>query len=470
MSPSLGDLIATTDITAEEQQAIARSARAVGVPVIEDPNIPLDASAVRAVPHELDAIGVQFHDGYLVVAFRAVPTPGHVHAVQSRVGMPVQVTVAPGAIFDALLRSSLRMRDSQLPVPARILEQALRAHASDIHISVGTPPIVRAGGSLVPLEDWDPLSSDDCTLIAEYFAGDIIHRPDYNGDLDIAAVYGNWRFRCSIFRQRNSFAAALRVIPDRIPAFQTLGLPKTIERFAQLRQGLVLVCGVTGSGKSTTLASLLDIINQRRSEHIITLEDPIEYLHASKQSLIHQREIGEDSTTFAHALRAALRQDPDVLLVGEMRDHETIQAALHAAETGHLVFSTIHATDARGVIDRVIDVFPAGEQEQVRTMLAHTLEGIVCQSLVPSAVEPGQRHAVCEVMVATSGIKALIREGNTHQIPSALQASVDEHGMLPFDLSMARAVQEGNVSAEMGQRWAHDATLYRQYLAKLSGR
>ncbi|MFZ4515647.1 MAG: type IV pilus twitching motility protein PilT [Acidimicrobiia bacterium] len=452
----------------EEQEAIARSARAVGIPVIEDPTIPLDTSAVRAVPTELDAVGVAFHEGYLVVAFRAVPTPGHVNAVQARVGMPVHSTVAPGPIFDALQKASLRVRDSNLPVPERILEQALRTNASDIHLSVGTPPVVRAGGMLIPLDGWDPLSADDVAMICEYFTGPIIHDPSYNGDMDLATVYGNWRFRCSIFRQRNSFAAALRVIPDRIPAFKTLGLPANVERFAQLRQGLVLVCGVTGSGKSTTLASIIDIINQRRSEHIITLEDPIEYLHASKQSLIQQREIGEDSTSFAHALRASLRQDPDVILVGEMRDHETIQAALHAAETGHLVLSTIHATDARGVIDRIIDVFPANEQEQVRTMLGHTLEGVICQSLVPSAVEPGKRHVICEVMFATSGIKALIREGNTHQIPSALQTGIENHGMVPFDLSLARAVRDGLITAETGDRWSHEQPLFRQYLSKLA--
>ena len=467
MNPSLGDLITSAPPASDDRESIARSARAVGVPVIDDPNIPLDASAVRAVPAELDAIGVAFHEGYLVVAFRSVPTPSHVHAVQSRVGMPVHVAVAPGAVFDTLRVTTTQMRDSHLPVTERIIEQCLRAQASDIHLSVGTPPIARIGGELAPLEGWEPLSSDDLDSIAEYFAGSAIHDPDYSGDLDIAAVYGNWRFRCSIFRQRNSFAGALRIIPDRVPSFESLGLPETVRRFSKLRQGLVLVCGVTGSGKSTTLASLVDIINHERNEHVITIEDPIEYLHASKRSLIHQREVGEDSSSFSAALRASLRQDPDVILVGEMRDHETIQTALHAAETGHLVFSTIHASDTKGVLDRIIDVFPAGQQEQVRTMLAHTLEGVVCQSLVPSAIEPGKRHVVCEVMTATSGIKALIREGHTHQIPSSVQSGVDEHGMQPFDLGLAKAVKGGIITEDTGRRWSHDAALYRSYISKI---
>jgi twitching motility protein PilT len=448
-------------------EVIARAARAVGVPVIERSNIPIDGAAFRAVPAELDAIGITFHEGYLVVAFRSVPTPAHVHAVQQGVGMPIHAAVAPGPIFDELMRNGSMATIRKLPVPERILEDALRSQASDIHLSVGTPPMVRTGGHLVALEGWDPLTAHDLEGIAMYFSKAEIESERFTGELDTAATYGNWRFRCSIYRQRSSYAAALRVIPDRVPAFASLGLPAAVEQFTHLRQGLVLVCGITGSGKSTTLASLIDIINTTRTEHIITIEDPIEYLHASNKSLIHQREVGEDSETFADALRASLRQDPDVILVGEMRDHETIQTALHAAETGHLVFSTIHATDAKGVIDRIIDVFPANQQDQVRTMLGHCIEGVICQSLVPSSTEPGRRHVIAEVMVATAGVKALIREGHTHQIPSAIQSGVDEYGMQPFDMGLARAVREGMLTDEAARRWAHDTSSYRDYLTML---
>jgi twitching motility protein PilT len=274
-----------------------------------------------------------------------------------------------------------------------------------------------------------------------------------NLELDLAyAVPGKARFRVNIYRQRDSLGAAFRLIPYEIKPLEELGIPPVIGNFAMMPRGFVLVTGPTGSGKSTTLASLVDLANRQRHEHIMTVEDPIEFLHQHKSCLINQREVGEDTWSFQNALKHVLRQDPDIILVGEMRDLETISVALTAAETGHLVFATLHTQDAAQTIDRVIDVFPA-HQQQIRVQLAGALQGVVCQTLCKTADGKG-RVVATEVLVATSAIRNLIREGKTHQIYSSLQAGA-KHGMHTMDQHLADLVKSGKVSYEVGLEKCH---------------
>lgn len=438
-----------------------------GIPVIDNPHHELDPAAVRAIPEDVGVIGVGYHDGFLVVAWPRIPRPQDIDHVQSKAGMPIRVAVATESAFQSLWQQADIARKTRLALVEDILEQSLKQKGSDIHLSVGTAPLTRVGGHLGPVEGFGILSSADMDEIVEYLAGPEPLREGFSGDLDLACTYGNWRFRANVFLQRDSLAVSLRIIPNAIPPLDTLGLPESMKQFAKLRQGVVLVCGPTGSGKSTSLAALINKINHERDEHIVTIEDPIEYIHASKKSLIHQREVGEDTKSFAMAMRSVLRQDPDVILVGEMRDLETISTALTAAETGHLVFSTLHATDAPGVVDRVIDAFPKNEQAQIRVQLANTLEGIVCQSLLPHAEDPSRRVVICELLVVTPAIRSYIREGNTHQIPTALQTGIDEYGMVPRDLSLARAVVAGEISDKVARDWARDQATYREYLNKV---
>jgi twitching motility protein PilT len=272
-------------------------------------------------------------------------------------------------------------------------------------------------------------------------------REAFENDLELDISYslpGHGRFRVNVFRQRDAIGSVMRAIPFEILPLEDLGIPSQVANFAYLPRGFVLVTGPTGSGKSTTLASLIDLINRNRPSHIMTIEDPIEFLHEHKRSVVNQREIGTDTHGFAPALKHVLRQDPDVILVGEMRDLETIQIALTAAETGHLVFGTLHTQDAPQTVDRVIDVFPPHQQEQIRVMLAGALKGVVCQTLLKHASGRG-RVAATEIMTMTSGIRNLIREGKTHQIYSAIQAGAKE-GMVAMDQSLASLVKAGKIS------------------------
>jgi len=274
-------------------------------------------------------------------------------------------------------------------------------------------------------------------------------------ELDCAhALPGKARFRLNVYFQRDAIGAAFRLIPQEIKPLEELGIPPRVADMARLPRGFVLVTGPTGSGKSTTLASLVDLANRDRADHIMTVEDPIEFLHQHKRCLVNQREVGEDTKSFASALKHVLRQDPDIILVGELRDLETISIALTAAETGHLVFATLHTQDAPQTVERVVEVFPTNQQEQVRVMLAGALQGVVCQQLLPTADGKG-RVAACEVMVATPAIRNLIRDGKTYQIYSAMQAG-GRFGMQTMDQSLATLVERGYVSHELGlERWHH---------------
>jgi twitching motility protein PilT len=286
-----------------------------------------------------------------------------------------------------------------------------------------------------------------------------------NLELDLAySLPSKARFRINVYFQKDSIGAAIRLIPMKIRSIADLGVPPKVADFAHLARGLVLVTGPTGSGKSTTLAGVIDIVNSERSDHILTVEDPIEYLHHSKTGIVNQREVGADTHGFANALRSALRQDPDVILVGEMRDLETIQTALTAAETGHLVFATLHTQSAPEAIDRIIDVFPPHQQQQVRTQLGATIQGIVTQQLLPTADGAG-RVIACEVLVATPAVRNLIREGKTHMIYSSMQAG-GSHGMQTMDQALGLLVREGKITFELGLERCHSA----EEFTRLAGR
>jgi len=338
---------------------------------------------------------------------------------------------------------------------ADLLQGMLDVGASDLHITAATPPTVRLDGSLQPLAGYGPLTPQEIQrMLYAILAQRQRERFEEILELDFSyALPGQARFRVNMYRQRDSLGAAFRLIPFETKPLEDLGIPPVVASFAGLARGFVLVTGPTGSGKSTTLASLVDLANRTRSDHIMTVEDPIEFLHAHQKCMVNQREVGEDTHSFQNALKHVLRQDPDIILVGEMRDLETISVALTAAETGHLVFATLHTADAAQTIDRVIDVFPPHQQQQVRVQLAGTLQGVVCQTLCKTAEGRG-RVAAAEVLVATPAIRNLIREGKTHQIYSAMQAG-GKFGMRTMDQSLAELVKTGRITRDVGLQMCH---------------
>ncbi|HEU0131441.1 MAG TPA: type IV pilus twitching motility protein PilT [Mycobacteriales bacterium] len=336
-----------------------------------------------------------------------------------------------------------------------LLVHVLDSGGSDLHLTAGARPTIRVHGHLQALEDYPVLTPPVLQkMLYAIITQKQRERFEEELELDFAyAVPGKARFRTNIYRQRDSVGAAFRLIPYEIKKLEDLGIPPTAANFAMLPRGFVLVTGPTGSGKSTTLASLLDLANRQRRDHIMTVEDPIEFLHRHQQSLVNQREVGEDTHSFQNALKHVLRQDPDIILVGEMRDLETISVALTAAETGHLVFATLHTQDAAQTIDRIIDVFPPHQQQQVRVQLAGALQGIVAQQLCRTADGKG-RVVTAEVLVATPAIRNLIREGKTHQIYSAMQAGA-KFGMQTMDQHLADLVKKGRVTYETGLEKCH---------------
>src|SRR5690348_4802887 len=334
---------------------------------------------------------------------------------------------------------------------AECLKKTVELKASDLHMTVGAPPVVRVRGELRALEHYPPLNSKDTRdLIYGILSNDQRKRLEQDWQVDFSySVPAYGRFRVNAYMQRASVGAAFRLIPAEIKSIDELGLPGAIHEFVKKPRGFVLVTGPTGSGKSTSLAAMVDEINQTRKEHILTIEDPIEFLHRHKSCVVNQREIGNDAQSFALGLKAALRQDPDVILVGEMRDLETISTALTAAETGHLVFATLHTQDTAQTIDRIIDVFPPHQQQQVRVQLSVALQGIMTQQLLPTADGSG-RVAVCEVLSLTPAVRNLIREGKTHQIHSVLQTSAAK-GMQSMDAALATTVRAGKITRELAE-------------------
>ncbi len=337
---------------------------------------------------------------------------------------------------------------------ADLLLRVLHEGCSDLHLTCGAPPTVRRNGHLAPLEGLPEMTPKTVqSLLYAILSQKQRERFEENLELDFAySLPGQARFRVNLYRQRDALGAAFRLIPHEIKPLDQLGVPATVNTFAMLPRGFVLVTGPTGSGKSTTLASIVDQANRLRHDHIMTVEDPIEFLHEHKSCLVNQREVGEDTWSFKNALKHVLRQDPDIILVGELRDLETIEIALTAAETGHLVMATLHTQDAAQTVDRVIDVFPPEQQQQVRVQLAGALQGVVCQQLVKTT--DGGRALAAEVMVATPAIRNLIREGKTHQIYSALQAGA-KHGMSTMDSNLAALVRTGRVTYDAALEKCH---------------
>ena len=318
-----------------------------------------------------------------------------------------------------------------------LLKTMVEQGGSDLHITTNTPPQIRVDGKLAPLNT-PSLTPTETKQIAYSILTDIQkHRLEEDLEIDFSfGIKGLSRFRANVFHQRGAVAAVFRTIPYEIKTFRELGLPSVIERIAEKPRGLVLVTGPTGSGKSTTLAAVIDKINRERSEHILTIEDPVEYLHQHQSCLVNQRELHADTHSFSSALRGALRQDPDVVLIGEMRDLETVESALRIAETGHLTFGTLHTNSAAQTINRIIDVFPAHQQSQVRAQLSLVLEGVVCQTLLPRANGKGRALAM-EILVPNSAIRNLIREDKIHQIYGMMQTGQSKHGMQTFNQSLA---------------------------------
>ena len=391
--------------------------------------------------------------------------PGMPAAPATPPGNGAPVTAGRFGADDVLVEAPARPEEVSLPAEPEAVEKdpnladflmaVVDGAGSDLHLTAGLPPMIRVHGELQRLPGYRPLYPQDLQqLIYSMLTQKQRETFEEKLELDISyALPGKARFRVNVFQQRDAVGSVMRIIPFEIKGLDTLGVPESVKEFAHLRRGLVLVTGITGSGKSTTLAALVDMINEERQEHIMTVEDPIEFLHKHKKSVVNQREVGADTHGFSHALKHVLRQDPDIILVGEMRDLETISAALTAAETGHLVFATLHTQDAPQSVDRVIDVFPPHQQQQIRIQLAGTLAGVVSQQLLPTVDGKG-RVVACEVLVVTPAVRNLIREGKTHQIYTSMQAG-GKFGMQVMDQHLAELVKKGKVTYEMGLERAH---------------
>ncbi|MEM4260106.1 MAG: type IV pilus twitching motility protein PilT [Candidatus Woesearchaeota archaeon] len=341
----------------------------------------------------------------------------------------------------------------KIPTAEELLELTISRGSSDLHLIVGCNPMLRIDGNLIALTDY-PILDDNMAekIITSMLTKEQIETLVREKELDVSiALEDEGRFRVNVFYQRGSMGAALRLIPNSIKTLEELGMPKAVEKFTEHSQGFVLVTGPTGHGKSTTLASMIDKINSEKQVHIITIEDPIEYMHESKRAIVDQRELHLDTKSWSIALKSALREDPDVVLVGEMRDLETIAAAITIAETGHLVFTTLHTNSAAQTIDRIIDVFPARQQPQIRMQLAASLTGVVSQRLIPRI--GGGRIVAAEIMTATPAVRNAIREGKTHQLNNIIEVSAQE-GMISMDRSLASLVKKGEVIMEDAKRFA----------------
>jgi len=466
-------LVGSKDLTAAlAEQMGVRFIDFLDTPIHQDAPETLSAEVAR----QYVAVPVDFEGHKLVVAFAEPPGDEALTAVGHATSFEVIPAVAdrgelmraiamiygegdaaefnPNVLVGEELEDELHIND--------LLDLVIQWGGSDLHLTSGSPPVIRVHGELRPVTEL-PIFNGSQIRQMVFSILTQKQREKFEDDLELDTSYalpGRGRFRVNVFLQRDSVGCVMRAIPYDIVDFERLGIAPAVQSWAHMPRGLVLVTGPTGSGKSTTLASLIDIVNRERSVHIMTVEDPIEFLHTHKRSLINQREVGEDTHSFANALKHVLRQDPDVILVGEMRDLETISTALTAAETGHLVFATLHTQDAPQSIDRVIDVFPAHQQQQVRVQLASALQGICTQQLVPT-VDGRGRAVACEVMVATPAIRNLIREGKTHQIYSMLQAG-GRYGMVTMDMSLAQLVRSQRISLDVAiERCANEEDLRR---------
>ena len=492
---SFAALLISRDVTSQEV-VLGLLSQLARLPVVDlHTDRPSDAALAAtpvAVAREYGAVGYRFDGDQLTMAFGDPPDEGDVRALSVLVGHEVVPVLGNPIAIEHLLASVEPVAPAgpplangsangstngsangsanghsasgngshggdRLPAVARteddmplhlddLLRYAVSVGASDLHITTGLPACIRLHGAVRPIEGCPVLDNESIRdMVFGILPQTLRERFEAEKELDTShSIADVGRFRLNVFQQRGTVAAVLRAIPHEIPAFEVLGIPESVRVFTEMRRGLVLVTGPTGSGKSTTLASLVDIINKTKPLHIITVEDPIEFLHTHKRALVNQREVGQDTLSFSEALRRVLREDPDVILVGEMRDLETISMALTAAETGHLVFGTLHTQDAPQTIDRIIDVFPTNQQEQVRTMLAGSLEGVVTQQLLLNADGTG-RLACCEVMMCTAAIRNLVRSAKTHQIYSLMQTG-GQYGMQTMDQGLAKLVREGRIT------------------------
>lgn len=448
---------------------------ALGMQFVDFDETAVQPKAAHTVPEELarkhSAIGVEIGHESILIAFADPADHAALGEIAGLVHSESGLTVVPaGAERQELLAA---IEDAYGPADAdadqrfvgsvidpelhRMFQRVQEIEASDLHLAAGQPPLVRILGDLHRLTDFDVLTA---SRIRELVYSIVTKRQqqqfEETHELDTNyTVPGIARYRVNVYLKRDSVAASFRQIPYNVVPFEQLGLPDPVRDFSQMPRGLVLVTGPTGSGKSTTLAAIIDLVNQNRACHIITIEEPIEFVHESKMALVSQRDVGTDTESFATALRQALRQDPDVILVGEMRDLETISTAVTAAETGHLVFATLHTQDAAQTIDRIVDAFPAEQQDQVRIQVASTLQGIVTQQLVPTA-DGTSRAVAAEVLVATPAIRNLIRDGKIHQVFPMLQAG-RKFGMNTMDEHLGALVREGRITLDAALLRCRDA-------------
>jgi len=376
------------------------------------------------------------------------------------------VDVRGGSVPSAFAFDTSTSADS-IPAGRELLDQllveAMEAVASDVHITVALPPMMRVNGQLKPMRDYKLTPEQTAKICHSMLNEKQREILEEKGEVDFSYGIPNVsRFRVNVYRQRKSLTAAIRIIVTNIPTLESLGFPPIMQELAMKPRGLILVTGPTGSGKSTTLAAMVDYVNSTVDRHILTLEEPIEYLHKHKKSMVNQREVGDDSQSFASGLRAALREDPDVILVGEMRDLETISTAISAAETGHLVMSTLHTTSAPQTIDRIIDVFPPYQQTQIRVQLASVLQGIIAQQLLITADGKG-RVAALEILLGTDAVRNTIREGKIHQVNSYIQTG-QKYGMMSMDYSLAQLVKTAKISTESAFSYCQDRDMLQRYL------
>jgi twitching motility protein PilT len=500
-------LLISRDVTSQEV-VLGLLSQLTRLPVVDlDVDRPSDealAAAPVTVAREYGAVGYRLDGDRLTTAFGDPPDEDDVRALSVLVGHEVVPVLANPLAIDRLLAAIEASAPSPPAAPNGngsaagngssqaafnggqsagvhatpnreespdaglhlddLLRYAVSVGASDLHVTTGLPACIRLHGAIRPIEGCPVLDNETIRdMVFGILPQSQRERFEAEKELDTShSIVDVGRFRLNVFQQRGTIAAAMRAIPHEIPAFEVLGIPESIRAFTEMRHGLVLVTGPTGSGKSTTLASLVDIINRSKPLHIVTVEDPIEFLHTHKRAMVNQREVGQDTMSFSEALRRVLREDPDVILVGEMRDLETISMALTAAETGHLVFGTLHTQDAPQTIDRIIDVFPTNQQDQVRTMLAGSLEGVVTQQLLLDADGTG-RLACCEVMMCTSAIRNLVRSAKTHQIYSLMQTG-GQYGMQTMDQGLAKLVKSGRITEAVAFDRCHNEEDLRNHL------
>jgi len=448
---------------------LLEKAEKTGFPVIKDSSeIKVNPGAARMLPNTPDRLGLEVQGDILRVAVTFVPTPGQLGEIQKQAGTNIVVEVTTEDILSQLRGQLTGTKDAPWSI-APAMELAIKKKASDLHLSVGQAPRLRINGTLHPIKNHAVLSAVDMKEAAEWILGQELE-DSFEGDLDTAITFMKRRWRVSIFLQKQSLAMALRLLPPRPPRLTDLLLPESVVKLSTLYSGLILICGQTGAGKSTTMAGIVNRINRERAAHIITIEDPIEYTHASARSMVAQREVGKDTESFATGLRSALRQDPDVILVGELRDLETMRTALAAAETGHLVLATVHANSAASALTRIISSFPGEEQVQVRSQLAASLQASVYQLLLPAIRrENGEniktRALATEVIVANASVRTYIRDDKLHSIGTVIDSSAKD-GMVSLDKSLATLVNDGIVPINIAERYIKDQHTFNQYVTQ----